>query len=152
MSLYDESSKKIKELDEYISTIKDTKVKLTESADRMSEALERFSDLNKPLQKVIEKDLQLDRVVSHSTSELKSEMASLKEKLGRDNEKAIEEFTGTSNAIMKYLSEGFEDLDKNIESLTSDLRKVENKTSQSFVMMISLVVLNLITISLVFIR
>lgn len=143
MSLYKESEKALSELNDVISTIKDSKEKLNVSADNMTKALTGFIELNKPLYTIVQKDLDLDKVVKSSSDDVRSEMASLKGALLRDIEKSVELVTESTQSFNSSLKSVTDSVEQGVVAMQDKAEQSESKVSKLISIVILLVLANL---------
>lgn len=143
MSLYNESEKALAELNDVISTVKDSKEKLNVSADNMTKALSGFIELNKPLYAIVQKDLDLDKVVKSSSDEVRSEMASLKGALLRDIEKSVDKLNESTNSFNANLKEVASSMDEGLGLIQSKVDQSKSKMSMLLVLVLLVLLVNI---------
>lgn len=143
MSLYDKTEKALIELNEVVSTVQDTKQKLHTSADNMTKALDGFVELNKPLYTIVERDLNLEKMVKSSSDDLRSEIASLKGALLRDIEKLSDELKRNTSDFNTSLKEFSDISDQHFNHIHTNAKRSEKKYLKLMTFVVLLIISNL---------
>jgi uncharacterized coiled-coil DUF342 family protein len=155
MSLYDESEKALSKLNDVISTVKDSKGKLNDSADSLKKAVNSFVKLSKPLDTFLKKELDLEKIIRVGREETQSKLSvittefkKVKAELGvvRAGGKEVKaEFIGLRGHLKKEIKSLGNDFE-NINIELADIKRVllESQSKNSFVLklLIILAVIN----------
>ncbi|RRJ82591.1 hypothetical protein [Aestuariirhabdus litorea] len=143
MSLYDESEKALSDINKILENLKESKTKIHESADGLTEALNAFVKLNGPLYEIVDKNLELDKIVKSSYDGTKEQMASLKGALQRDLERSVDLFTKSTESFNANLSSISSQIEEKSELIKESIDRSDAKLTKLIVAVLIILAVSL---------